>query len=110
MLIWLLAHRYLVLCTELALYVLPRAADSLFVILRNHRWLSGLPHGEMLLFALSSAAVMYFMEYEKDTVSPLLYKLFRQFFPLASKSVVVHNSEEASEPRATPQLQDGEDR
>lgn len=47
---------------ELALYVLPRAVDSLFQILRDHKLLASVPHGETLLFAGSMATLMYFYE------------------------------------------------
>ncbi len=43
---------------ELALYVMPRAADSLYQILNDRRWLFEVPFGEEILFASSMAAMM----------------------------------------------------
>jgi hypothetical protein len=47
---------------ELALYVLPRAADSLYQILVEHKLLARVPRGEAALFAASMAVLMYFFE------------------------------------------------
>ena len=46
--------------SELALYVLPRAMDSLFMILQDRRWLSSMRHGESVLFCASMAGLMFF--------------------------------------------------
>lgn len=64
---------------ELALYALPRAADSLFMILRDRRWLGSMPHGEVALFASSMGALLYFYQHESTTMAPLLYKILRRF-------------------------------
>jgi hypothetical protein len=50
-------------CTpELALYVLPRAIDSLAMILRDRKIFSGFRHGEVALFSASMAVMMYSYE------------------------------------------------
>ena len=56
---------------ELALYVMPRAADSAFRVLCEHRFLSSLRHGEVLLFALSLGTVLYFYQHERESSSPM---------------------------------------
>lgn len=48
--------------TELALYVLPRAIDSLAMILRDRKIFSGFRHGEVALFSASMAVMMYSYE------------------------------------------------
>jgi hypothetical protein len=50
------------ICIELALYVLPRAVDSLYMILRDRRLLTGFLYGEVLLFSLSMSIMMYCYE------------------------------------------------
>jgi hypothetical protein len=52
---------------ELALYVLPRAADSLYQIMVHHRLLARLPQGEAVLFAAGMGVLMYF--YERKAVA-----------------------------------------
>ena len=44
---------------ELALYVLPRAADSVFMIMEDRRLLSGVPFGDVLLFCASMGSIIY---------------------------------------------------
>jgi hypothetical protein len=46
--------------SELALYVAPRALDSLFHIMCEHKLAYSVPFGETLLYALSVAGLMYF--------------------------------------------------
>lgn len=60
---------------ELGLYVLPRAADSLFRILRDKRYVKSLAHGEAILFALSVGTITYFHQNERDAVSPMMRRL-----------------------------------
>jgi hypothetical protein len=57
---------------ELALYVLPRAIDSLYQIMADRKWLAGVKNGELYIFMMSMAGLMYFYENEANTVSPLL--------------------------------------
>lgn len=49
----------MVVCIELALYVLPRALDSLYMIMNDRRIFTGVRNGEILLFSLSMAWIMY---------------------------------------------------
>ncbi len=65
-------HKHLLQRAELALYVLPRAMDSLFLILRDKQWVPSIRHGEMLLFGAAMAFLMYFHEKEKESLGNLL--------------------------------------
>lgn len=65
--------------SELALYALPRAADSLFMIMRKHRLMYGFPKGEVLLFALSMGTVMHFFRHKHSTMSQIFFKIMRRF-------------------------------
>jgi hypothetical protein len=58
MLLFILFPLIIVLFLELALYVLPRAADSLFMIFKDRKWLGDLPWGEVVLFSLSMGVIM----------------------------------------------------
>jgi len=54
---------------ELALYALPRGLDSLYTLLCDRKWLASLPYGDVLLFCLSMASIMYYYEREPITMS-----------------------------------------
>lgn len=68
---------------ELALYVLPRAGDSLWYILVNRHLLPDVKNAEVALFCVCMGGIMYYLEYEPDTMAPFLRGLIRRF--LASR-------------------------
>ncbi|XP_059300319.1 uncharacterized protein LOC132052681 [Lycium ferocissimum] len=68
---------------ELALYVLPRAADSLWYILVNRHLLPDIKNAEVPLFCACMGGIMYYLEHEPDTMAPFLRGLIRRF--LASR-------------------------
>ncbi|KAG7533775.1 Transmembrane protein 135 N-terminal domain [Arabidopsis thaliana x Arabidopsis arenosa] len=81
--------------SELALYVLPRAGDSLWEILINRHLLPDIKNAEVALFCGCMGGIMYYLEYEPDTMAPFLRGLIRRF--LASQisnpsSKYPHNS------------------
>ncbi|CAI5727620.1 unnamed protein product [Peronospora farinosa] len=65
--------------SELALYVLPRALDSLAMILNDRRICSGFKYGEVALFSASMAVMMYCYEHEKESMSLFLYSIMKRF-------------------------------
>ncbi|KAJ4953661.1 hypothetical protein NE237_030493 [Protea cynaroides] len=68
---------------ELALYVLPRAGDSLWYILVNRHLLPDIKNAEVALFCMCMGGIMYYLEREPDTMTPFLRGLIRRF--LASR-------------------------
>ncbi|KAH7283729.1 hypothetical protein KP509_34G021100 [Ceratopteris richardii] len=64
---------------ELALYVLPRAADSLWYILVNRHLLPNIKYAEVALFCLCMGGIMYFHEHEPNTMASLLRGVIRRF-------------------------------
>ncbi|XP_020093278.1 uncharacterized protein LOC109713570 [Ananas comosus] len=68
---------------ELALYVLPRAGDSLWYILINRHLFPDIKNAEVALFCLCMGGIMYYLEHEPDTMAPFLRGLIRRF--LASR-------------------------
>ncbi|XP_068635695.1 uncharacterized protein [Aristolochia californica] len=78
---------------ELALYVLPRAGDSLWYILVNRHLLPDIKNAEVALFCLCMGGIMYYLEHEPDTMAPFLRRLIRRF--LASR---ISNPEASSNP------------
>jgi len=86
--------------SELALYVLPRALDSLLQALHDRRLLSRIPYGEKLLFCAGMSALMYYREYHPDSMSPLLKRVLNFFVPTyhsmpKEHGVVAHGASEA---------------
>ncbi|XP_023549889.1 uncharacterized protein LOC111808251 [Cucurbita pepo subsp. pepo] len=69
--------------SELALYVLPRAADSWWYILVNRHLVPNIKNAEVFLFSICMGGLMYYLEYEPDTMAPFLRGLIRRF--LASR-------------------------
>lgn len=58
--------------SELALYVLPRAMDSLFLIMCDRRWMTSIPNGELLVFGSAMASLMYFYDKEESALGSLV--------------------------------------
>ncbi|XP_021753913.1 uncharacterized protein LOC110719322 [Chenopodium quinoa] len=69
--------------SELALYVLPRAGDSLWYILVNRHLLPNIKNAEVALFCACMGGIMYYLEHEPDTMAPFLRGILRRF--LASR-------------------------
>ncbi|KAJ4785384.1 Transmembrane protein 135 [Rhynchospora pubera] len=68
---------------ELALYVLPRAGDSLWYILNKRHLIPNVKNTEVVLFCACMGGIMYYLEHEPDTMAPFLRGLIRRF--LASR-------------------------
>ena len=64
---------------ELALYLMPRAIDSLVSTMSGKRLLPAVPHAELLLFCGVSAGLMHLYENEPDTLASFLRSTIRRF-------------------------------
>ncbi|KAI3940387.1 hypothetical protein MKW98_024794 [Papaver atlanticum] len=95
---------------ELALYVLPRAGDSLWYILVNRHFLPDIKNAEVALFCLCMGGIMYYLEHEPDTMAPFLRGIIRRFLasritnppPSANRTasyVYLQNLEAAEKPK-----------
>mmetsp|Transcript_12483 Transcript_12483/g.45513 ORF Transcript_12483/g.45513 Transcript_12483/m.45513 type:complete len:520 (+) Transcript_12483:191-1750(+) len=67
---------------ELTLYVLPRALDSLYMLLRDRKLLAAVPYGEAFLFCACGGGLLAFWEREKHNVSPLVRSIVDHFWLL----------------------------
>jgi len=65
--------------SELALYALPRAVDSIYQILYDHKIFYKFQYGELILFSVGMSIIMYYHENEQDTISPLLNTILLKF-------------------------------
>lgn len=64
---------------ELALYLMPRALDSLVATLAGKRMLPAVPHAELLLFCAVSGGLMHLYENEPHTLAGFLKWTIRRF-------------------------------
>lgn len=67
--------------SELALYALPRAIDSLYSILYERKWLGSVKHGDFYIFTLCTAGIMYCFEEERSHMSPMLGWVINKIIP-----------------------------
>ncbi|KAG6705564.1 hypothetical protein I3843_07G179800 [Carya illinoinensis] len=101
--------------SELALYVLPRAGASLWYILVNRHLLPDIRNAEVFLFCICMGGIMYYLEYEPDTMAPLLRGLIRRFLASRISSPGIASNRNASytyletlDAMKKPTLQDGQ--
>lgn len=66
--------------SELALYVLPRGLDALYLILQRRKWLSTVPFGELLLFCLSLSGIMVANFHDRESLGSLPRFVLKTFF------------------------------
>ncbi|XP_075500691.1 uncharacterized protein LOC142539256 isoform X2 [Primulina tabacum] len=99
---------------ELALYVLPRAGESLWYILVNRHVLPDIKNAEVALFCACMGGIMYYLEHEPDTMAPFLRGLIRRFLASKISNPVPSASRNASyaylhtlDAIKKPQMQDG---
>lgn len=79
--------------SELALYALPRAIDSVYMMMRDYKWLGDVPLGELWVFCLSLSALMFFYhEHPYDTLSPVLSSSFNFLFKHKKRLVITLGS------------------
>ncbi|KAF9977993.1 hypothetical protein BGZ73_004118 [Actinomortierella ambigua] len=60
---------------ELAMYVLPKAAESLYKILYRKNWIKGVKHWEVMMFSCAMSLIMSFYQQEEQVLSPFVTKL-----------------------------------
>ncbi|KAI9592829.1 hypothetical protein BDF19DRAFT_450255 [Syncephalis fuscata] len=65
---------------ELGLYVLPKAAESLFAVMVQRRLAVVIPHAEVGLFAVGMGIIMSFYQSEPEYLTPMMRRLMRPFF------------------------------
>lgn len=82
--------------SELSLYVLPRAADSMWYILVNRHLLPNLKNAEVALFCACMGGIMYYLEHEPDTMAPLLRGLIRRFLASRISNPSLYSNRNAS--------------
>ncbi|KAF9930300.1 hypothetical protein FBU30_000646 [Linnemannia zychae] len=61
--------------TELAFYVLPKAVNSLYMILYRKNWVKGVKHWEVMLFSFAMALVMPFYQREEQVLSSFVTRM-----------------------------------
>ena len=64
---------------ELALYLMPRAVESLVATMAGKRMLPAVPHAELILFCVVSGGLMHLYENEPDTLAGFVKSTIRRF-------------------------------
>ncbi|KAF9432834.1 hypothetical protein BGZ76_010252 [Entomortierella beljakovae] len=65
---------------ELAMYVLPKAAGSLYQILQSKNLVAAFKYWEVLMFSFSSSLIMSFYQHEDHALSPFVTRLIYHIF------------------------------
>ncbi|KAI9248612.1 hypothetical protein BY458DRAFT_526365 [Sporodiniella umbellata] len=65
---------------ELALYVLPKAATSLYLIFYSHNWIFKLKYFEVIMSSAAMGMIMSFYQEESNVLSPFISKTMSQLF------------------------------
>ncbi|KAF9998549.1 hypothetical protein BGZ80_005522 [Entomortierella chlamydospora] len=60
---------------ELAMYVLPKAAESLYKILYNKKLVKGVKHWDVMMFSFAMSIIMSFYQKEQQVLSPFVTRL-----------------------------------
>ncbi|KAG0051187.1 hypothetical protein BGZ83_004008 [Gryganskiella cystojenkinii] len=60
---------------ELAMYVAPKAAESLYKILYRKHWVKGVKHWEVMTFSFAMSLIMSFYQREEQVLSPFVTKI-----------------------------------
>ncbi|KAF9433533.1 hypothetical protein BGZ76_009312 [Entomortierella beljakovae] len=60
---------------ELAMYVLPKAVESVYKILQQRNYVKGVKHWEVMTFSAAMSIIMSFYQREEQVLSPLVTKL-----------------------------------
>jgi hypothetical protein len=80
---------------ELALYLMPRAVDSLVATMAFKKMLPNVPHAELILFCAVSGGLMHLYENEPDTLASFLKGTIRRFVHRPSHLPIPHSASEA---------------
>ena len=65
--------------SEMALYVLPRFLGALWKFLIRRGLVKNIPFGHVILFSLSTSAMMYSSKIEPENIKPFYKKAFEKF-------------------------------
>ncbi|KXS12437.1 hypothetical protein M427DRAFT_59579, partial [Gonapodya prolifera JEL478] len=63
---------------ELAMYTVPRAADSIFEILLQRKLIVRVPHFEVAMFSVAMGVLMAFYDHEPQTMTRFVSRILRQ--------------------------------
>ena len=66
--------------TELALYMFPRFLESFFMFLQKKGLVGSIPNGEVLVFALALAIIMYCYQNEERNIKSNYLGLFKSYW------------------------------
>ena len=65
---------------ELVMFMLPRVLESMYYLAMEYGFAKAVKMGEVLVFAICMALLMYFYENRPDQIKPTYHDLLRRFF------------------------------
>ena len=66
--------------TELALYFLPRFIEAFWAWCKKRNWVTPIPYGEVGLFAVAMAILMYCYQNEQNNIKKTYLSIFKYFW------------------------------
>ena len=66
--------------TELALYMFPRFLESIFLLLEKRGYIQSVANGEVLVFAVAMAIIMYCYQNEESNIKSNYLNLFKKYW------------------------------
>lgn len=92
---------------ELALYLMPRAVDSLVATMAGKKILPAVPHAELALLCVVSGGLMHLYENEPDTLAGFIRSTIRRFVHRPANVPLPHSTSEAMMQVLTEEEEDG---
>jgi hypothetical protein len=65
---------------ELALYVLPKTIEAFWKWLKKRNLVTDVPNGEIVLFAIAMAVIMYCYQNEEKNIKPSYLSILNSFY------------------------------
>ncbi|TMW68143.1 hypothetical protein Poli38472_007815 [Pythium oligandrum] len=72
--------------SEIAMYMLPRALDVVYCVLRDHHLAPSFKHGERMVFAVSMAILTYCYQHERDSMDPIVSSTLQRVLESSSSA------------------------
>ena len=66
--------------TELALYMFPRFLESLFLFAEKYGYVKSIPNGEVLVFSLAMAIIMYCYQNAPENIKATYLSMFKKYW------------------------------
>lgn len=66
--------------TELALYMIPRFLEAIFLFLHKNHLVLNMEYGEVMLFSVAMGIIMFFYQNEDKNINSTYLSMFKKFW------------------------------